>query len=204
MIRRLINIFSNCGAEEVVIILNMHLNFTANHLYELRRNVNVPIRIIEKTTKSSLHSFYEVVREINDDKFCVTTVDTIFKEEEFHCMIKSFIRGDENGMMGVTDYIDDEKPLFISTDDNMYIDGFFNSPTPKTKYVSGGIYCLTSKSFKTMERCMANGVSHMRNFQKHLIDDGLRLKAYPFTKILDVDHADDIDKAEKFLKGTYI
>lgn len=31
--------------------------------------------------------------------------------------------------------------------------------------------------------------------------DGLKLKAYPFTKILDVDHASDIVKAENFLTG---
>ena len=41
----------------------------------------------------------------------------------------------------------------------------------------------------------------MRNFQRQLVADGLKLKAYPFTKILDVDHASDIVKAENFLTG---
>lgn len=36
---------------------------------------------------------------------------------------------------------------------------------------------------------MAQGMSRMRNFQRQLVADGLRLKAYPFSKILDVDHA---------------
>ena len=40
----------------------------------------------------------------------------------------------------------------------------------------------------------------MRNFQRQLVKDGLRLKAYPFSKILDVDHASDIEKAETFLR----
>ena len=40
----------------------------------------------------------------------------------------------------------------------------------------------------------------MRNFQRGLIADGLKLKAYPFSKILDVDHAADIPKAEAFLR----
>jgi hypothetical protein len=39
----------------------------------------------------------------------------------------------------------------------------------------------------------------MRNFQRALLDDGLRLKAWPFGKVLDVDHATDIAKAEAFL-----
>ena len=41
----------------------------------------------------------------------------------------------------------------------------------------------------------------MRNFQRALLADGLRLKAWPLTKVLDIDHASDIALAEKFLKG---
>ena len=39
----------------------------------------------------------------------------------------------------------------------------------------------------------------MRNFQRALVEDGLHLEAWPFSKILDVDHASDIEKAEQFL-----
>ena len=46
---------------------------------------------------------------------------------------------------------------------------------------------------------MESGVSRMRNYQRALVDDGLRLKAYPFPKIIDVDHAGDIATAEAFL-----
>jgi hypothetical protein len=39
----------------------------------------------------------------------------------------------------------------------------------------------------------------MRNFQRGLLRDGLKLKAWPFSKVLDVDHVSDIQKAEAFL-----
>jgi len=39
----------------------------------------------------------------------------------------------------------------------------------------------------------------MRNYQRLLIDEGLTLNAYNFTKIMDVDHVSDIAKAEEFL-----
>lgn len=57
--------------------------FLSNYLHEQKNTVSVPLRIIEKTTENSLHSFHEIVSTINDDKFCVTAVDTIFEEEEF-------------------------------------------------------------------------------------------------------------------------
>jgi hypothetical protein len=40
----------------------------------------------------------------------------------------------------------------------------------------------------------------MRNFQRALLADNLRLWAYPFTKILDIDHRADISKANRFLQ----
>jgi hypothetical protein len=47
---------------------------------------------------------------------------------------------------------------------------------------------------------MEAGQSRMRNFQRQLVADGLKLTARPFGKILDVDHASDIAKAEAFLR----
>jgi hypothetical protein len=41
----------------------------------------------------------------------------------------------------------------------------------------------------------------MRNFQRALVTDGMRLLAYPFSKVLDIDHAHDIEMAEQFLKA---
>ena len=101
-------------------------------------------------------------------------------------------------MMAVTDYVDDEKPLYISTDSEMRITGFHDSE--RQTYISGGIYGLDEKSFEVIDKCMAMGQSRMRNFQRQLVAEGLRLIAYPFSKILDVDHASDIEKAEEFLR----
>ena len=48
---------------------------------------------------------------------------------------------------------------------------------------------------------MAEGTARMRNFQRQLVSDGLHLCAYPFSKIIDVDHCTDIPKAEELLKA---
>lgn len=201
MIDRLIHIFAQNGAEEVVVIINNEVPLTKAHLHELEKNSEVPLRVVVKTTLSSMHSFYELSRYLKDDRFCLTTVDTIFREEEFARFIEAFKAYDGDGMMAVTDYIDDEKPLYIGTDASNRITGFYDSLQPDTRYISGGIYCLSPQSIVTLEKCMAQGMSRMRNFQRQLVADGLQLKAYPFSKILDVDHADDIVKAEAFLNG---
>ena len=48
---------------------------------------------------------------------------------------------------------------------------------------------------------MEEGIARMRNFQRRLVEGGMKLKAYPFAKIIDIDHAEDIAKAEEFIAG---
>lgn len=199
MIDRLIQIFTRNGADKILVIINNEVPLTKEHLMALQQTSEIPLEVITKTTPSSMHSFYELSKHLEDDKFCLTTVDTIFHEEEFSRFIQYFKESDADGCMAVTDFIDDEKPLYISTDKDLNITGFHDVATPDCKYISGGIYCLTPKAIDTLQGCMDRGMARMRNFQRQLVADGLQLKAYPFRKIVDVDHAEDIAKAEAFL-----
>ena len=165
MIDRLVHIFAQNGAEQVVIIINNEVALTKEHVAALKETAEVPLEVIVKTTPSSMHSFYELSRFLKDDKFCLTTVDTIFREDEFAAFIEAFKASGKDGMMAVTDYIDDEKPLYISTDEKLNITGFHDAATPDCRYISGGIYCLTPKAIDTLEKCMEKGMSRMRNFQ---------------------------------------
>lgn len=200
MIDRLIKIFTDCGATEIVIIINNEQPLTKSHLLEVQKTSRIPIQLVIKSTPSSMHSFYELSKFLYDDKFCLTTVDTIFKESEFKMYIDKFIHSDVDGLMAVTDYIDDEKPLYVGTDEKLNVTGFFDSIHSDSRYISGGIYCLKPVAIETLQLCMNRGMSRMRNFQRQLVVDGRQLKAYPFSKILDVDHAEDLIKAEAFLK----
>lgn len=196
MIDRLIRVFNDCDAEDIYIITNNLTELTQDHLRQLQGN-DEKIHLIVKTTPSSMHSFYELRKVMGYGKFCLTTVDTIFREDEFKQYIQAWENADEDGLMAVTDYIDDEKPLYIATDEQLNITAFLDDePQP---YISGGIYGLSDTSFPVIDKCISEGQSRMRNFQRQLVKDGLHLKAYPFSKILDVDHASDIEKAEAFL-----
>ena len=79
------------------------------------------------------------------------------------------------------------------------ITAFRDAPTGTDRYISGGIYGLTPKAIDVLAGCMEQGISRMRNYQRALLESGLRLKAYPFDKIVDVDHAADIRTAREFI-----
>lgn len=198
LIERLVRIFARQGAESICIIVNTQQPSTLAHIQKLQKEF--PIEVVMKDTPSSMHSLHAISHLLRGSRFCLTTVDTLFKEEEFASYIKEFEKCSEDGMMAVTDFIDDEKPLYIDTDSQLRITAFRDSAGPGSVYVSGGIYGLSPKALDILDHCMESGIERMRNFQRKLIEGGMKLKACPFTKIIDIDHAADIAKAEEFLK----
>ena len=197
IIERLVMLFASQGASSINIIINEQQPDTLQLLKRLQNQY--PINIVVKDTPSSMHSLYALSHLLRGEKFCLTTVDTIFKEQEFTEYIKSFECSTYDGLMAVTDFIDDEKPLYVDTDEDLNITAFADSPTAESRYISGGIYGLQDNALDILNECMASGIERMRNFQRSLVKGGLHLKAHPFNKIIDIDHAEDIAKAEEFL-----
>lgn len=199
MIDRLIRIFIENKAESINIIINSEMQEVRRHLDSLQ--LPVPLHVEVKSTPSSMHSFFELREWLRGGRFCLTTVDTMFREDEFSSYISRFEESAGiGGLMAVTDFIDDEKPLYVETDKDLNITGFRDNVYDNARYISGGVYGLTEPAIDILERAMRDNVSRMRNYQRRLVSEGMQLKAYPFTKIIDVDHAGDIEKAARFVK----
>ena len=208
LIDRLIRIFMGNNATEIVVICNEQMSDVASHLKMIQdkglNGLPVPLRFVVKSTPSSMHSFYELRNFLRDDPFILTTVDTIFDESEFHDYVLFFqdkIAQGTDALMGVTDYIDDEKPLYVGVDNVMRINGYYDTPQADSRFISAGIYGLTAPSLDILESCIEKGESRMRNFQRALVAAGLRIEAYPLTKVFDIDHIDDIRKADEGLNN---
>ena len=208
LIDRLIRIFMGNNATEIVVICNEQMSDVASHLKMIQdeglNGRHVPLRFVIKSTPSSMHSFYELRYFLRDEPFILTTVDTIFDEREFHDYVLSFqdkIAHGTDALMGVTDYIDDEKPLYVGVDKVMRINGYYDTPQADSRFISAGIYGLTAFSLDILETCIEKGESRMRNFQRALVAANLRIEAYPLTKVFDIDHIEDIRKADEGVKN---
>lgn len=200
MIMRLMNIFMRCNAESISVIINDFMPEVKSFLENVE--IDIPLNVVVKSTPSSMHSFWELSKVIKPGKFCLTTVDTIFREEDFAKYIEAFEADKRNdGLWAVTPFIEDEKPLYVDVNRCMKIKAFCDEPFDGAKYVSGGVYAMTDKAFPVLNECIENGISRMRNFQRALIAAGMKLKAYSIDKIIDVDHASDIDVAQAFING---
>ena len=199
MIGRLINIMLRCNAESISIIVNEHMTEVREYLESLE--LPVPLHLVVQTTPSSMHSLWHLSRVIPEGKFCLTTVDTIFREQDFREYIQAFEQDEtHDGMWAVTPFVDDEKPLWVEVDEQMNITAFRDKGWEGAKYVSGGVYSMTDNAFEVLDQCIEKGISRMRNFQRALIEAGHKLQAFSIEKIVDVDHAGDIATAEAFLQ----
>ena len=203
MIRRLIDIFVSLNAETVSVIVNEQMHEVRAYLEALQNVVPCNLNVVVKSTPSSMHSFMEVSNVFPiGSKFILTTVDTVFRREDFAAYEKAFEQSPDgvDGMMGVTTYIEDEKPLYVDINHEGKITAFCDEPFDGVKYISAGIYGLTTPALDVLRKCIEEGISRMRNYQRCLVSSGMNLLAFDLGKVLDVDHVSDIDKARAFIK----
>ena len=197
MIDRLLSIAIKNGAESISCITNEE--FDEVHEFLRNKKLAIPFNLIIKSTPSSLHSFFALRPFLENKSFCLTTVDTIFREEEF----KNFIYESEShkeydGIIAITDFIDDEKPLCVEIDKDSRILKFEDSAV-NLKYATGGLYYFSTNIFDEMQEVLEKGMMRLRNFLKTLVEKKYNIHAYRFSKMIDVDHYRDIVTAEEFL-----
>ena len=205
LIVRLLRVFSGFHPSEIIVVCRESHSDVIGYLETCQKEVlngkKIPLRIVKATTPSSMHSLEVISCYLSDEPFLLTTVDTVFREDDFSSFVSSLKKAlkENDGCFAVTDFVDDEKPLYVETDASGMITGFYDHNDADYKYVSGGIYAMTPDCLKVLHQCVLQGEMRLRNFQRALLNSGKQIKAYPFRKIVDVDHPSDLSMANDFL-----
>lgn len=196
MIDRIIRIGVKAGVDSVHCILNEKSQEVEEHLK--KNKYAVPLNIKIKTTSSSMHSLFEL-RKYLTEPFLMATVDSIFKEEEYLEFV-SFAKAQNDfaAVLGITSFIDDEKPLCVTIDEKNKITSFSDEKNNHV-WATGGIYYFNPAIFLIADLAIKLQISRLRNFLKLLLLNGSTILAHKFSKIIDVDHLKDIAAAEEFL-----
>lgn len=200
LIERIIRIAKQNGANKVFCIINEHepelKNFLSNH------DFGIPFRLIVKSTPSSMHSLFSLAPYLKKEPFCLATTDSVFLESEYSEFLSYSILQEDvvDGTLGITRYIDDEKPLCVAMDEDDTIIKFSDSKEGYN-WATGGIYFFSPTIFDEIESALEIGIVRLRNFLRLLVSKGYILKGFSFSKIIDVDHLSDIAKAESLIKG---
>jgi NDP-sugar pyrophosphorylase family protein len=197
LIDRTMNIIEACKPESVACIINE--NAQELHAHLSGKKFMFPFKLKVKSTPSSLHSLFELYNFIERSPFCLLTVDSIFNEFEFRNFLNAAQRsGSIFGSIAVTDYIEDEAPLYVNLNLNYEILEFRDSKNG-CRWVTGGIYYFNEDISSYLKESIETGKMRLRNFLRFLLKSQKTLIGFPFSKIVDVDRISDVKEAEKFL-----
>ena len=203
MIERIIRIAKENEFESVSCIINEHSPKVKDFLTS--KDFGIPLNLKILSTPSSMHSLFELSEYLNDDYFCLSASDSVFKSIEFSGFVNYARKKVEipsqkvDGVLAVTKYIDDEMPLYVNKNRENIIKEFSDSRSA-SEWVTGGIYFFSPRIFELVKTALDLNIKRLRNFLKLMLIEKYFLEGYIFSKIIDVDHVNDIGKAEEFLK----
>jgi Nucleoside-diphosphate-sugar pyrophosphorylase involved in lipopolysaccharide biosynthesis/translation initiation factor 2B, gamma/epsilon subunits (eIF-2Bgamma/eIF-2Bepsilon) len=155
------------------------------------RFAELDLRVIVKTTASSLESFREVAGAPEGGRMLVSTVDAWCRPVDFARFVSSALRRPrEATVLAVTPLVDDEKPLGVTMDAEGRVTAL---GVPSPALVTAGVY-LVSERARRLEPPPRLG--RLREHLGWLLDSGEPMFGEVIETVVDVDRAEDVALAE--------
>lgn len=156
---------------------------------------------IRRTTPSSMESLFALVPLLADvERFVLVTVDSVAAPgtlREFVGAAERRARADV--VLAVTEFVDDEKPLWVMTDAGGRVLRLGDAVTERV-VVTAGYYVMSPRIFAEVEAARRAGHTALRRFLAHLLECGYRIEVEHVGPVVDVDRPEDIATAEAFLR----
>ena len=135
------NLFQ-AGVNRIDILLNEEPRFDPVDAYLKELPEAARIQVWRKTTRSSYESFRYVMARLNKPPFLICTVDTIMNHEELGDYLSLDSYPSDCGLvLAVTDFVYDEKPLWVELTEAGQITCLGDSVAHK-QYVTAGAYLI--------------------------------------------------------------
>jgi NDP-sugar pyrophosphorylase family protein len=188
------------GIEEVNLLLNKEPFSDPVETYVRALPEASRVRIWRKTTKTSYESFCFLMDRMGSPPFLLSTVDTIFPVDALKdfLVIRSYPLSCRLAL-AVTDWVHDEKPLWVETTEEGRILNIGESVLER-KLVTAGLYLVLRE---LAEPATPTPFAALRDFLGDLVEGGGGVWAKRFPMALDIDCPDDIRVAESLLQKSY-
>jgi NDP-sugar pyrophosphorylase family protein len=192
------NLF-RAGIEEVELLLNEEPAFDPVASYVEQLPGASGVRVWRKTTSSSYESFCFLMDRIGSPPFLLSTVDTIFPEDALRefLMLRSYPATCQLAL-AVTDFVHDEKPLWVELNDHGKVLHLGDSVAAKGP-VTAGLYLVLRELMGAVSQ---KPFGALRDFLGDLVGRGADVWARRFPMALDIDCPEDIRVAEWVLAGS--
>jgi NDP-sugar pyrophosphorylase family protein len=198
MLGRVIRAAAGLGVSAVACIVNDLDPAVAD--YVRSTPWSIPIELLVRTTPNSMESFLALEPMLSQEPFLLFTVDAIASQETLAGFVSRAVnRPQAAGVLAVTTFVDDEKPLWVALDQKARITALGSTACP-TPFVTAGFYYFLPNVFEVRRLAHSRNLTALRQFLGLLLEQGYLLHGLPVSKTVDVDHPEDLEKAEAFLR----
>lgn len=186
--------FRTAGIRRLTIIINEASEDSRRWLD--RQAGAFDLDLVVRTTPSSYASFRIVAERVAGAPAVITTVDGIMAIDDF----QNFVTGaagfpDDAIVLGLTDHVDDEKPLWATLDPaDRRIRRLGGE---RGSHVTAGIYLLPARQ----PVAPAAGFARLRDYLGWLVAEGHKVYGWVLPRVFDIDRGRDIAAAERAAAG---
>jgi NDP-sugar pyrophosphorylase family protein len=200
LIERVLGAVAAVGISAVACILNADPESDAVEAHCRKAFPQLYLRILRRTTPSSMESLFALAPSLRTGPFLLLTVDAVFGRRVLPALVQSFAdHPDADGVLAVHGFIDDEKPLRLRTDPEQRVTAI-GTAAQDSPLITAGLYLFTPRIFDEIEAARAARYTALREFLAHLCERGYALFAAHVEETVDVDRPEDIAAAEAFLR----
>lgn len=189
LIGRVIGNFRAAGITSLVIIFNEEERDCEN--WVRLHYPDLDLRIIVKTTASSLESFREVCALLGSGPALISTVDAWCSEDDFVAFVRAARqRPADATVLAVTPLVADERPLWVAMGPDGRITGMGGD---SGEMVTAGMYAVPERVRRLSS---VSGLGRLREFLTRLVAQGEPVYGVVIPNVVDVDRAEDVALAE--------
>jgi NDP-sugar pyrophosphorylase family protein len=194
LVEHVIGNFVAAGISPVSIIVNEEASDSGR--WVRARFPDWDVRVITKTTRSSLESFQELARRARAERTLVSTVDAWCPVDDFVRFVETARRHpDDVTVIAVTPFVADERPLWATLDGTGRVTRLGGD---SGTVVTAGLYLVSGPTRRMILR-HPNG--RLRDFLAWLVERGEPVYGLSLPVVVDVDRAADVALAEALVKG---
>lgn len=187
---------AEAGARSVAVVLNEHGG--AVEAYCRRFWPELAFAFVYRNTPSSMESLF-ALEPLLQQEFLLATADTLVAPGSVQAFCVAARRhANAAVVLGVTSFVDDEKPLWVSFEDDGRVVAL-GGHVQARQWVTAGLYYLHRRVFRFVPTARAARLGALRDFLALLLRAGEAMYAVPIGKCIDVDRAEDLRVAAEFL-----
>ena len=189
LIEHALDRFRAVGVERATVIVNEQSDDCRQWLADHREDLDLDV--IVRTTPSSYASFELVAARLAGAPAVITTVDAIMPVDAFQHFVDSARRFPSNAIvLGLTDHVDDENPLWATPDEEGRIRRLGGD---RGSHVTAGVYWFPAHRFAAPTA----GFDRLRDYLNWLVERDRPVYGVVLPLVFDIDRAHDVQAAEQ-------